>query len=51
MGEGFRNFDLMRLMEIIPAKGIARAKALSESGNIWPVSAVELSLNKLIKDN
>lgn len=51
LGEGFRNFDLMRLMQVIPAKSIAPAKGPSDAGYIWPISAVELNLNKLIKDN
>lgn len=51
LGEGLRNFDLMRLLQTIPAKGSIPAKAPSEQGYIWPISADELSLNRLMTDN
>ena len=51
LGEGLRNFDQMRLLQTIPAKGGIAAKAASESGYIWPISADELSLNPLMTDN
>ena len=51
LGEGLRNNDLMRLLQTIPAKGSVPAKAPSETGYIWPISADELSLNKLMTDN
>lgn len=51
LGEGIRNFDLMRLLQTIPAKGSIPAKAPSEQGYIWPISSDELSLNKLMTDN
>jgi hypothetical protein len=51
LGEGLRNNDLMRLLQTIPAKGSALAKAPSEPGYIWPISSDELSLNKLMTDN
>jgi starch-binding outer membrane protein, SusD/RagB family len=51
LGEGLRNFDLMRLLQTIPAKGSITAKAPSEQGYIWPISADELSLNHLMTDN
>ena len=51
LGEGLRNFDVMRLLQTIPAKGSITAKAASEQGYIWPISADELSLNKLMTDN
>ncbi|MEO6683254.1 MAG: RagB/SusD family nutrient uptake outer membrane protein, partial [Ginsengibacter sp.] len=51
LGEGFRNFDLMRLLQTIPAKGIAPSKKPTDDGYIWPISAVELNLNKLAVDN
>jgi hypothetical protein len=51
LGEGLRNFDLMRLLQTIPAKGSIPAKASSEQGYIWPISSDELSLNKLCTDN
>jgi hypothetical protein len=51
LGEGLRNFDLMRLLQTIPAKGSIPAKAPAEQGYIWPISADELSLNTLMTDN
>ena len=51
MGEGIRNGDLMRLLQTIPAKGSAAAKAPADQGYIWPISNTELSLNKLCTDN
>ena len=51
LGEGLRNFDLMRLLQTIPAKGSVLAKPPGESGYIWPISADELSLNPLMTDN
>ena len=51
LGEGLRNNDLMRLQMTIPAKGSAPAKGPADVGYIWPISAVELSLNTLCTDN
>lgn len=51
LGEGIRNSDLMRLQMTIPAKGSAVAKAATDPGYIWPISATELSLNTLCTDN
>ena len=51
LGEGLRNNDLMRLLQTIPAKGSVPAKAPSDQGYIWPISANEMSLNKLMTDN
>jgi len=51
LGEGLRNNDLMRLLQTIPAKGIAQAKSPSDVGYIWPISADELALNTLMTDN
>jgi starch-binding outer membrane protein, SusD/RagB family len=50
LGEGLRNNDIMRLLQSIPAKGGVSAKAPSDQGYIWPVSAAEKSLNKLWVD-
>jgi starch-binding outer membrane protein, SusD/RagB family len=50
LGEGLRNNDLMRLLQTIPAKGVATAKAPNEDGYIWPASSDEKSLNKLWVD-
>jgi starch-binding outer membrane protein, SusD/RagB family len=51
LGEGMRNNDLLRLLQTIPAKGSVPAKLPTETGYIWPISADELSLNKLMTDN
>jgi len=51
LGEGHRNKDLMRLLQTIPAKGSVPAKAPADQGYIWPISANEMSLNKLMVDN
>lgn len=51
LGEGMRNTDILRLLQTIPAKGSVPAKLPSETGYIWPISADELSLNKLMTDN
>jgi hypothetical protein len=51
LGEGLRNNDLTRLLLTIPAKGSAPAKAAGDIGYIWPISANELALNKLMTDN
>ncbi|HMX36199.1 MAG TPA: RagB/SusD family nutrient uptake outer membrane protein, partial [Ferruginibacter sp.] len=51
LGEGLRNNDIMRLLQTIPAKGSVPAKTPSETGYIWPISADELSLNRLMTDN
>lgn len=51
LGEGLRNNDLMRLLQTIPAKGSVPAKTPTENNYIWPISASELALNNLAKDN
>jgi hypothetical protein len=51
LGEGLRNNDLMRLLQTIPAKGSVAAKAPTDQGYIWPISATEMALNKLMVDN
>jgi starch-binding outer membrane protein, SusD/RagB family len=50
LGEGLRNNDLMRLLQTIPAKGVAPSKAPSADGYIWPASSEEKALNKLWVD-
>jgi hypothetical protein len=50
LGEGLRNNDLMRLLQTIPAKGAAPAKAPNEEGYIWPGPSTEKTLNKLWVD-
>lgn len=51
LGEGLRNFDLMRLLQTIPAKGSVNALQSNQQGYIWPISADEMSLNPLMTDN
>lgn len=56
LGEGIRNMDLMRLGLTIPAKnggsmGSVAAIAPSSTGYIWPISAQELTFNKLMTGN
>lgn len=51
LGEGFRNTDILRLMQTFPAKGSAQAKAPTDAGYIWPISATELANNSLMTDN
>lgn len=51
LGEGLRNNDILRLLQTFPAKGSAPSVAPSAAGYIWPISADELSLNKLMTDN
>jgi hypothetical protein len=51
LGEGLRNTDILRLLQPIPAKGGAQAKAPTDPGYVWPISSEELSLNKLMTDN
>ena len=51
LGEGLNNFDMMRLLQTIPAKATVPAKSSTEKGYIWPISADEMSLNPLMTDN
>jgi hypothetical protein len=51
LGEGLRNNDVQRLMLTFAAKGSAPSVAPTAAGYIWPISADELSLNKLMTDN
>jgi hypothetical protein len=56
LGEGIRAYDIMRLGQTIPAKdggnmGTVAAIPSSSVGYMWPISAVELSLNKLMTAN
>jgi hypothetical protein len=50
LGEGLRVNDIMRLLQTIPAKGAAGAKAPTDDGYTWPASSDEKSLNKLWVD-
>ena len=56
LGEGLRSPDLLRLLQTIPAKtstqaGNVAAIPPSAQNYIWPISATELQLNKLMTDN
>ncbi len=51
LGEGLRAPDLARLALPIPAKGSIAAIPFSAQNYIWPISATELQLNKLMTDN
>lgn len=51
LGEGLRSPDLLRLLQPIPAKSNVAAVPTSAQNYIWPISANELLLNKLMKDN
>ena len=51
LGEGFRSFDLLRLGQVIPAKGTAPSITPTQSEYIWPISFQELLNNKLAVPN
>jgi hypothetical protein len=51
LGEGRRSPDLLRLGMIIPGKSTVGPIAPTASNYIWPISATELTLNPLCKDN
>ncbi len=55
LGEGFRSPDLLRLGLTIPSKtgatGVISAIPSSATNYIWPISATELLLNRLMTDN
>ncbi len=51
LGEGLRAPDLARLGLAIPAKGSIAAIPYTNQNYIWPISATELQLNKLMTDN
>lgn len=56
LGEGMRNMDLMRLSLTIPAKngasmGNIAAIPPASPSYIWPISALELTFNKLMTGN
>lgn len=50
LGEGFRQNDIVRLLQTFPAKGAAPSKSPTQEGYIWPASQSEKSLNKLWVD-
>lgn len=51
LGEGLRGPDLARTSQPIPAKGNVAAIPYAAQNYIWPISSVELQLNKLMTDN
>ncbi len=51
MGEGFRNFDVTRLLQPFGAKGSVAAVQPAESDYIWPIPSGELATNKLCERN
>jgi starch-binding outer membrane protein, SusD/RagB family len=56
MGEGIRNMDLMRLGLTIPGKnggtmGNISSVSPTSPTYIWPISALELTFNKLMTGN
>jgi starch-binding outer membrane protein, SusD/RagB family len=51
IGEGFRSFDLLRLMQPIPAKSTIGAVQPTSTNYIWPIPVGELNTNKLIEPN
>ncbi len=51
LGEGLRSPDLLRLLMPIPGKSNVAAVPTNAQNYIWPISANELLLNKLMTDN
>jgi hypothetical protein len=51
LGEGLRSQDLLRLLMPIPGKSNIATVAPTAQNYIWPISANELLLNKLMTDN
>lgn len=51
LGEGLRSPDLLRLLLPIPGKSNVAAVLPTAQNYIWPISANELLLNKLMTDN
>jgi len=51
LGEGIRNFDIMRLNATIPGKGTVGAVAPSNPLYVWPIPSTELATNKLMTRN
>jgi len=45
LGEGFRTFDLLRLVQTIPAKPSIPAVAPTSSQYVWPIPSSEVSTN------
>src|SRR5690554_123036 len=51
IGEGLRNFDLMRTLQPIPGKANVQKVEPSSANYIWPISARELLYNSLMTPN
>ena len=51
LGEGFRAFDIQRLLQPFPAKGPVGEVPVSASEYIWPIPSGERAVNKLIVQN
>jgi hypothetical protein len=51
LGEGFRSFDVMRVLQDIPGKANVGAIKPTQSEYIWPIPQSELAVNKLCVQN
>ncbi|MFC6225616.1 RagB/SusD family nutrient uptake outer membrane protein [Hymenobacter artigasi] len=51
LGEGLRNFDIMRLNATIPGKGSVPAIPNTSSNYVWPIPSTELAVNTLMTRN
>ena len=51
LGEGIRNFDIMRLNVTIPGKGSVPAVPNTSINYVWPIPSSELAVNTLMTRN
>lgn len=51
LGEGIRNFDIMRLNVTIPGKGSVPAVPNTSTNYVWPIPSTELAVNTLMTRN
>jgi starch-binding outer membrane protein, SusD/RagB family len=51
LGEGLRNFDIMRTLQAFPAKGTAPVVASNANAYIWPIPQSELFSNPVAAQN
>jgi len=51
LGEGLRNFDIMRTLQSFPAKGTAPVVASNANAYIWPIPQSELFSNPEVVQN
>jgi len=51
IGEGIRNFDILRNVASIPGKYSVSAILPTQSEYVWPIPATELNINSLCKPN